>query len=121
MQKAQLQDWHVHSLISSDPELVATQYPLSFLWQCTLYTTWEPCAMCAATIYWANIGRVVYGASNEMLDKLVGEHPENLTMSWSSREIIKGGKKDIQVIGPVASVAEEVIELSREYWTSQQR
>jgi tRNA(Arg) A34 adenosine deaminase TadA len=70
--------------------------------------------MCASTIYWANIGRVVYGASNEMLDELVGVHPENLTiiMRGTCREIFKGGKKDIQVIGPVEGVSTELIELS---------
>jgi tRNA(Arg) A34 adenosine deaminase TadA len=75
--------------------------------------------MCASTIYWANIGRVVYGASNEMLDELVGVHPENLTMSWTCREIFKGGKKEIQVIGPVEGVSTEVIELSAVYWRKQ--
>jgi tRNA(Arg) A34 adenosine deaminase TadA len=72
--------------------------------------------MCAATIYWANIGRVVYGASNEALDLLVGDNAENLTMTWTCRDIFGGGKKDVQVIGPVELVEEEVIELSRPYW-----
>jgi len=117
MQKAHWQDWHVGFISAKmGVDILATQFPLSYLWKCTLYTTWEPCAMCAATIYWANIGRVVFGASNEMLDMLVGEHPENLTMTWDCRTIFQGGKKDIQVIGPVESVAPQIIALSREYW-----
>ena len=35
------------------------------LWQCTLYATLEPCAMCAGAILGARIPRVVYGASDK--------------------------------------------------------
>ena len=34
------------------------------LWECTLYVTLEPCAMCAGAIINARIPRVVYGASD---------------------------------------------------------
>ena len=36
-----------------------------YLPDCTLYVTLEPCAMCAGAIGWAQIRRVVYGASDE--------------------------------------------------------
>lgn len=32
---------------------------------CTLYVTVEPCAMCAGALGWSQIGRIVYGASDE--------------------------------------------------------
>ena len=32
---------------------------------CTLYVTLEPCVMCAGAIGWAQVGRLVYGASDE--------------------------------------------------------
>jgi tRNA(adenine34) deaminase len=35
-----------------------------YLSQCTLYVTLEPCPMCAGALYWSQIGRVVYGASD---------------------------------------------------------
>ena len=35
-----------------------------YLPQCTLYVTLEPCVMCAGALQWAQIGRVVYGASD---------------------------------------------------------
>jgi len=72
--------------------------------------------MCAATIYWANIGRVVFGASNAQLDEIVEENAENLTMEWTCRDIFRGGKKDIQAIGPVRPVDKEIVELSEPYW-----
>lgn len=35
-----------------------------YLSECTLYVTVEPCVMCAGAIGWAQIGRLVYGASD---------------------------------------------------------
>src|SRR3546814_95639 len=36
-----------------------------YLQQCTLYVTLEPCAMCAGASFWAQIGRIVYGAKDD--------------------------------------------------------
>lgn len=36
-----------------------------YLNECTLYVTVEPCVMCAGAIGWAQLGRLVYGASDE--------------------------------------------------------
>jgi tRNA(Arg) A34 adenosine deaminase TadA len=36
-------------------------YDADFLARCTLYTSTEPCPMCAAAIFWGNVRRVVYG------------------------------------------------------------
>lgn len=35
-----------------------------YLNQCTLYVTLEPCAMCAGALNWAQLGTLVYGASD---------------------------------------------------------
>ena len=43
----------------------ATDYLGSrYLQDCTLYVTLEPCVMCAGAMYWANLGKVVYGAAD---------------------------------------------------------
>jgi tRNA(adenine34) deaminase len=34
-----------------------------YLTDCTLYVTLEPCVMCAGALYWSQISRIVYGAS----------------------------------------------------------
>ncbi len=35
-----------------------------YLNECTLYVTLEPCVMCAGALYWAQLGKLVYGASD---------------------------------------------------------
>ena len=47
--------------ITSAADLLGGKY----LSDCTLYVTVEPCVMCAGAIGWAQIGRMVYGASDE--------------------------------------------------------
>jgi tRNA(Arg) A34 adenosine deaminase TadA len=98
--------------------LAYCHYPKEYLWQCTMYSTWEPCAMCTATIYWAHIGGIVYAASNEALAKLKGVgNMENFTMKWRCRDVLEGSQKDIVVLGPVEGVEEEVVEESDVYWS----
>ena len=66
----------------------------------TLYSSAEPCAMCAGAIYWSGIGRVVYGLSEEKLLALTGNHPENPTLRLPCREVFARGQRAIEVIGP---------------------
>jgi tRNA(Arg) A34 adenosine deaminase TadA len=76
-------------------------YPAAFLAGCTLYTSAEPCAMCAGSAYWAGVGRVVYGLSERDLGALIGPHPENLTMDLPCRTVLGAGQRAIEVVGPL--------------------
>jgi tRNA(Arg) A34 adenosine deaminase TadA len=67
----------------------------------TLYSSAEPCAMCAGAIYWAGIGRVVYGLSEQRLREVIGHHPENLTLDLPCREVFQSGQRAIEVVGPL--------------------
>jgi tRNA(Arg) A34 adenosine deaminase TadA len=92
------------------------KYSADYLWQCTLVTTVEPCAMCAATQYWANMGRVVYGMTEERLLAFTGSNPENPTLDLPCREVFARGQKAIEVIGPVPEIEQEIAELHVGFW-----
>jgi tRNA(adenine34) deaminase len=50
-----------------------------YLQECTLYVTLEPCAMCAGALFWSQMGKVVFGASDEKrgYSKMGGQlHPK---------------------------------------------
>lgn len=96
--------------------LAAEKYTPEELWAMTLYTTAEPCAMCAGTQYWANIGRLVFGMSERQLLDLTGNHAENPTMDIPSRYIFDNSQKNIYVVGPVAEMLDEIAELHRDFW-----
>src|SRR5258706_14551685 len=67
----------------------------------TLYSSAEPCAMCAGAIYWAGIGRLVYGLSEHRLRTLTGNHPENPTLDLPCREAFASGQRATEVLGPL--------------------
>ena len=67
----------------------------------TLYSSAEPCAMCAGAIYWAGIGRLVYGLSEHRLRGITGNHPENPTLDLPSREVLGRGQRPTEVVGPL--------------------
>jgi acetylornithine deacetylase/succinyl-diaminopimelate desuccinylase-like protein/tRNA(Arg) A34 adenosine deaminase TadA len=77
------------------------QYGQAFLRQCTLYSSAEPCAMCAGAIYWAGIGRVVYGMSEHDLKEITGSHEENPTLDVPCRTIFAAGQRKVEVVGPL--------------------
>lgn len=76
-------------------------YGATFLRGCTLYASAEPCAMCAGAIYWAGIGRVVYGLSEHELKTIIGPHEENPTLDLPCRTIFTAGQRPTEVRGPL--------------------
>lgn len=67
----------------------------------TLFTSAEPCCMCAGAVYWTNVGRVVYALSEHKLLELTGAHPENPTFSLPCREVFARGQRPVGVVGPL--------------------
>ena len=94
----------------------ALNFSADYLWNCTLVTTVEPCAMCSGTQYWANIGTLVYGMTEARLLQLTGNHHENPTFDLPCREVFARGQKPVTVIGPVPDVEDEIAALHRDFW-----
>jgi tRNA(Arg) A34 adenosine deaminase TadA len=85
--------------------LLATQasreVPQHVLATSTLYSSAEPCAMCAGAIYWSGIGRVVYGLGERRLKSITGDHPENPTLDLPCRVVFSAGQRTVAVAGPL--------------------
>ena len=92
----------------------AKTHELSFLAECTLYASAEPCAMCAGAIYWAGIGRVVYGQSEKGLKAQTGAHDENPTLDLPCRLVFGAGQRPTEVVGPL--LEEEAAQLQEDFW-----
>jgi tRNA(Arg) A34 adenosine deaminase TadA len=67
----------------------------------TLYTSTEPCAMCAGAIYWSGIGRMVFALSEEGLAAMVDAEDGIPPLRLPSREVFARGGRTIEVAGPV--------------------
>ena len=89
---------HAERLLSTQ---ACTTLSPDVLRNATLYSSAEPCAMCAGAIYWAGIGRLVYGLSEHRLRAVTGNHPENPTLDLPCREVFKSGQRATEVVGPL--------------------
>ncbi|HEU0081242.1 MAG TPA: nucleoside deaminase [Bradyrhizobium sp.] len=94
-----------HDATAHAERLLATQACTTLspdvLRHATLYSSAEPCAMCAGAIYWAGIGRLVYGLNERRLRAITGNHPENPTLDLPCRKVLASGQRPTEVIGPM--------------------
>ena len=72
--------------------------------------------MCSGAVYWAGIGRVVYGQSERALKDLTGNHDENPTLDLPCRTVFSAGQRRVEVVGPL--LEDEAAELQRDFWKS---
>ncbi len=102
---------HAERLLATD---ASRAHPPEVLARCTLYTSAEPCAMCAGAIYWAGIGRVVYGLSERRLRAITGDHPENPTLDLPCRTVFAAGQRPTEVVGPL--LEDEAAAVHEAFW-----
>lgn len=82
----------------------------------TLYSSTEPCAMCAGAIHWSQIGRVIYALSETDLYAIVGASPEHLLLPC--REVFARRQRPIEVHGPIPTVEAEARAVHENFWVS---
>ncbi|MGB1289356.1 MAG: nucleoside deaminase [Aggregatilineales bacterium] len=89
--------------------LAVTQYDADFLETCSLYTSTEPCPMCAGAIYWSNIRTVVYACSQKRFyDELQGG------LFLPCEQVFAPGEHKITVIRDILS--DEAMAIHKKYW-----
>jgi tRNA(Arg) A34 adenosine deaminase TadA len=73
----------------------------------TLYTSAEPCAMCAGAIFWSGVSRLVYGLSGDRLHQMSGFSPQMLVAS--ARDVLARTGRQVEIIGPIFEAEAEAI------------
>lgn len=94
---------------------LATQhYSPEKLATCILYTSTEPCAMCAGAIHWGNVRRVVYALSEVALYEIIGPSPDHLLLPC--REVFARSQRSIEVFGPAPELDAEARAVHEGFW-----
>lgn len=70
--------------------------------------------MCAGAIYCCNIGRVVYGLSEQKLLELTGAHPQNPILALPCRHVFATGQRPVEVLDPL--LEDETAVPHRGFW-----
>ncbi len=96
--------------------LASQQFSSDILATSTLYSSCEPCAMCAGAIYWTGVGRLVYALSETKLYEMTGANTENPTMHLECREVLSRGQRKIEVLGPALEI--EAAAVHARFWDS---
>ncbi len=94
--------------------LASRQYSAEKLAKCTLYTSTEPCAMCAGAIHWGGVGRVVFALSEVDLYEIVGPSPEHLVLSC--REVFAHTQRQVQIEGPAPELDADARAVHAGFW-----
>jgi len=92
--------------------LASRQFSAKALSRCTLYTSTEPCPMCAGSIFWGGVGRVVYALSEEGLYALMGNSSDKLLLSC--RDVFARGGRPVEVLGP--AIEDEAQKVHEGFW-----
>ncbi len=94
----------------------ARMFDVETLRASTLYTSVEPCSMCSGTIYWAEIGCVVFGMTEHRLAQLTGDDAENPTQDLDCRTVFSSGRRPVEVRGPHPDLEDQIEAQHVAFW-----
>ena len=94
--------------------LASQKFSSDILATSTMYSSCEPCAMCAGAIYWTGVGRLVYALSESKLYEMTGANIENPTMHLECREVLARGQRNIDILGPALEI--EAAAVHAQFW-----
>ncbi len=89
-----------HSEMNACQAVIAAGIPRDRLRRATIYSSGEPCAMCAAAIFYTGIGRVVFGLSAAAILHLRNAQPHTAGLTLSCRAVLDSAAEKVDVIGP---------------------
>jgi len=95
--------------------LASQKYSAEELKDCALYTSTEPCPMCAGAIFWGDVRHVVYALSEDGLYEITGKTPYELALPC--REVFARGTHPVKVVGPL--LEEEARQAHLGFWETE--
>jgi tRNA(Arg) A34 adenosine deaminase TadA len=85
-----------------------------YLAACTLYSSAEPCVMCAGAAHWVGVGRIVYGLDIIELDAIISGNPLSRNPLVRAADVLGAGNVSVRLEGP--ALIEEAAAVHREFW-----
>jgi tRNA(Arg) A34 adenosine deaminase TadA len=84
--------------------MASIQFSSEILATSTMYSSCEPCVMCAGAMYWTGVSRLVYALPETKLYEMTGANTDNPTMHLGCREVLTRGQRAFEVHGPALEV-----------------
>ena len=89
-----------HSEMNACAAIVSARHPREALRRATIYSSGEPCAMCAAAIFYTGIGRVVFGLSAAAILHFRNAQPHTAGLKLSCKAVLDTAAEAMVVVGP---------------------
>lgn len=91
-------------------------YDRTLLSKCTIFSSTEPCAMCAGAIFWSNIRHLVYGMPGSQITEFMDNPQDGEGLNVSACGIFGQGSYQIKIDGPI--LLKEAREVHSGFWSS---